>query len=116
MKLGRWQEAVSYLREQLKIFEADRRNDWSFYQTRSLLGEALLGLHSFAEAEPLLLSGYEGMKARESEIPRDERPSLNAAARRVLHLYEAWGRPEQARIWKEKLGLADLPVNVFGDR
>jgi hypothetical protein len=28
-------------------------------------------------------------------------------------LYEAWGRPEQARAWKARLGLADLPDDVF---
>ena len=116
MKQNRWQEAVDLLRERLKILEAARRNDWSFYQARSQVGEALLGLHSFAKAEPLLVSGYEGMKARESAIPRDDKPSLNAAASRVIELYEAWGRPEEAMAWKVKLGLADLPANLFGDR
>ena len=41
MKLGRWEEASSRLCERLKIFEADRRDDWPVHQTRSLLGGAL---------------------------------------------------------------------------
>ena len=32
---------------------------------------------------------------------------------RVIRLYEAWGRPDKAAEWKVKLGLADLPADVF---
>ncbi len=35
----------------------------------SLLGGALLGQGRYAEAEPLVIGGYEGMKAREAKIP-----------------------------------------------
>ena len=38
-------------------------------QHRSMLGGALLGQKKYAEAEPLLLAGYEGMKARADKIP-----------------------------------------------
>jgi hypothetical protein len=31
----------------------------------------------------------------------------------VVRLYEAWGEFEQAKEWKSKLGLADLPADVF---
>ena len=41
---------------------------WKF-NTKSLLGGALLGQKKFAEAEPLLLAGYEGLKLREKTIP-----------------------------------------------
>ena len=34
----------------------------------SLLGGALLGQGRYAEAEPLVVAGYEGMKAREARI------------------------------------------------
>jgi hypothetical protein len=30
-----------------------------------------------------------------------------------VKLYEAWGHPEQARAWAAKLGLANLPEDVF---
>jgi hypothetical protein len=32
---------------------------------------------------------------------------------RVVRLYEAWGKPEQAVAWKAKLGLEDLPADDF---
>jgi hypothetical protein len=31
----------------------------------------------------------------------------------VIRLYEAWSQPGQAKAWKSKLGLADLPADVF---
>jgi hypothetical protein len=31
----------------------------------------------------------------------------------VVRLYEVWDKPEQAAAWKTRLGLADLPDDVF---
>jgi hypothetical protein len=42
-----------------------------------------------------------------------DRPGLLEAAVRVSHLYEVWGKPDQAAVWKQRLGLADLPADVF---
>ena len=39
-------------------------DDWTTFNTMSLLGEALMGEKQHAEAAPLLLKGYEGLKAR----------------------------------------------------
>jgi eukaryotic-like serine/threonine-protein kinase len=39
---------------------------------------------------------------------------VSEAAERVIRLYQAWGKPQKAAEWKVKLGLADLPDNVFG--
>jgi hypothetical protein len=30
-----------------------------------------------------------------------------------VRLYEAWGKPEEAKAWKKKLDLEDLPADVF---
>jgi hypothetical protein len=46
-------------------------------------------------------------------IPPQGKPRLPEAAERVIRLYEAWGKPEQAAAWKARLGLADLPADVF---
>ena len=43
-------------------------DDWGTFYTRSMLGFSLLGQKKFVEAEPLLVSGYEGMKQREDKI------------------------------------------------
>jgi hypothetical protein len=79
----------------------------------SLLGGALLGQGRYAEAEPLLAAGYEGLKAREAKIPAYLKFYLDEEAERVVRLYEEWGKPEQAAAWKARLGMPDLPAEVF---
>jgi hypothetical protein len=31
----------------------------------------------------------------------------------LLRVYEAWGKPDQATAWKAKVGMPDLPADVF---
>jgi hypothetical protein len=64
-------------------------------------------------AEPLVVEGYQGIKAREAKIPLSRRDLLAEAAPRMVRLNEAWGKPEQAAAWKEKLGLADMYIAMF---
>ena len=68
-----------------------------------MLGGALLGQKKYAEAEPLLLQGYEGMKQREAQIPQAGKVRLAEATERLVRLYEATNQPENARTWREKL-------------
>jgi hypothetical protein len=68
-----------------------------------MLGGSLLGQKKYAEAEPLLLSGYEGMMQREEKIPSLGRPRLREALQRLVRLYEATSRPDHAARWKQKL-------------
>jgi Flp pilus assembly protein TadD len=109
----RCHEAETVLRECLAIRAKTEPDDWSTLHARSLLGGSLLGQGKFAEAEPLILAGYEGLKAREAKIPVRRKPSLAEAAARVVQLYEAWGKPQQAAAWKAKLGMPDLPADLF---
>jgi serine/threonine protein kinase/tetratricopeptide (TPR) repeat protein len=113
LKQSKWPEAEPVLRECLAIREKKPPDDWSRFNTMSQLGGALLGKGQYATAEPLVVSGYEGMKAREAKIPAVGKPRLPEAAERVVRLYEAWGKPGKADVWKRKLGLADLPEDVF---
>jgi hypothetical protein len=53
------------------------------------------------------------MKAREAKIEARYRSHLLAAEKRLVQFYEGWGKPEQAKAWAIKLGLADLPADVF---
>jgi serine/threonine protein kinase/tetratricopeptide (TPR) repeat protein len=106
-------EAEPLLRECLAIRESKAPDDWATFKARSLLGGSLLQQGRYAEAEPLVISGYEGLKAREARIRATDRDNFSEAAGRVVRLYEAWGKPGQASSWKEKLGLADLPADVF---
>jgi tetratricopeptide (TPR) repeat protein len=75
---------------------------WSTFNTQSLLGGALLGQQKYAEAEPLLLTGYEGMRAREAMIPRTDGGELRIpeALDRLIELYTATNKPEEAKRWR----------------
>jgi serine/threonine protein kinase/tetratricopeptide (TPR) repeat protein len=113
IKQARWSEAESLLREGLAIREKATPDDWRRYEAMSLLGGALLGQAHQAEAEPLIVPGYEGMKARESRISMPDTSRLSEAAERVIQLYEDWNKHDQATAWKTKLGMPDLPADVF---
>ena len=54
----------------------------------------------FAEAEPLLLAGYEGMKTRESTIPTAVKFLVIEAADRLIELYCAMGKPDEVKKWR----------------
>ena len=79
----------------------------------SLLGGSLSGQGKYAEAEPLILAGYEGMTARQSRITAPDRFRLREAALRVVSLYLSWGQSQKASAWKAKVGMRDLPADVF---
>jgi hypothetical protein len=53
------------------------------------------------------------MTARRKWNPVSNKPRLPEAAERILRLYEAWGKPEKALEWRSKVGVADLPADVF---
>ena len=65
----KWAEAEPVLRECLAVREKSQPDDWITFNTRSMLGDSLLGQKKFAEAVTLILAGYEGMKAREAKNP-----------------------------------------------
>ncbi len=104
LKQQKYAEAEPMLRECLAIRERARPDEWTIFSARSMLGECLLGRKRYAEAEPLLVQGYEGLKIREAMIrPINKARALREAAERVVWLYEAWGKPEQAAAWRAKL-------------
>ena len=100
-------EAELKLRECLTIRQKIQPDDWTTFDTESMLGEALLDQKKFADAEPLLLSGYEGMKQREDTIPSQEKPRLTRALERLVKLYEAWGKNDKAMRWRKDLEAAE---------
>jgi hypothetical protein len=94
-----WAEAEPVLRECLKRREAADADSWLTFNTRAMLGGSLLGLGRVAEAERLLLEGYQGMKAREAKIPPGGRARLTEAANRLARLYRSTGRLDEAARW-----------------
>jgi hypothetical protein len=93
-------------RQALAVFEQKTPNDWRTFEIRSLLGGSLLGQGKYAEAEPLLIQGYEGMKAREATMPAPLRKHVAEAGARVVRLFEASGQKDRAAEWRRELDRA----------
>ena len=81
------------------------------FDAQSLVGAALTGQKKFDEAEPLLLSGYEGLKARTKNMRDHEKICIGEAGKRLVKLYEAKGDKAKADEWRQKLPpqMAPLP-------
>jgi len=107
---GKFTEAEPPAREFLAIREKMLPDDPRTFNARSMLGGSLLGQKKYAEAEPLLLSGYEGMKQREDKIPAYGKSRLKESLERLVQLYEETGRSDQAAPWKQKLEQLDQPA------
>ena len=73
------------------------------------LGQDLLEQQKFAEAEPLLLAGYNGIKAGETESLVADNVKLKNALGYLVTLYLGLGQEEKATEWREKL--KDLNAN-----
>jgi len=96
-------EAEPLLRECLAIRAKNEPEDWRTFNTKSMLGGALLGQKKYAEAEPLLRGGYEGMKQREAKIPPEGKVRLIAALERLIQVYEALEKQDEAAKWRKEL-------------
>jgi serine/threonine protein kinase/tetratricopeptide (TPR) repeat protein len=96
----KWAEAEPHLRECLAIRETAQPDAWSTFNTKSLLGGALLGQEDYAEAGPLLLAGYEGMKQREATIPEQGKARLPEALDRLIEFYTATNKPDEVTRWR----------------
>jgi serine/threonine protein kinase len=100
----KWSDAEATARDGLAIRQKNQADCWRTFATQSLLGAALLGQRKYTEAEPLLLKGYKGMKQRADQMPSQAKdPRLREALERLVQLYEATGKPEEAAKWKKEL-------------
>ncbi|HXJ61992.1 MAG TPA: serine/threonine-protein kinase [Verrucomicrobiae bacterium] len=100
---GKFTNAEPIARECLAIREKQLPDDWRTFNTRSLLGDTLLGQQKYADAEPLLVSGYQGMAQRQNQIPAEAKAKLKESMQRLVNLYVATGQTNQAAEWKKNL-------------
>ncbi len=101
--LEAWDSAEELLREALATREKLQPDAWTTFNTKSVLGEALLRQAKLAEAEPLLLDGYRGMKAREASIPSQGSVRIPEALERLVKLCEAKRDASGAARWRSEL-------------
>jgi eukaryotic-like serine/threonine-protein kinase len=89
--------------EALEFDRKQQPDDWQRFRAASLLGASLAGQKKYAEAEPLLLEGYQGMLARKDRTDVPDWYHLERAREWIAELYQAWGKPEKAAEWRQQL-------------
>ncbi len=97
LKKDRHADAEPILRECLALRGKQMPDHWLRYNAMSLLGESLAVQKKYAEAEPLLLQGYEQLRPPKARAHRKRE-----ALERVVKLYDAWGKPNKAKEWRAK--------------
>jgi len=103
LKCRQYPVAEEVLRECLAIREKTQPDVWTTFNTQSMLGGALLGQQKYADAEPLLLAGYDGMNKQEAKIPPQGKARLTEAVERLVQLYHASGNQDEAAKWRKTL-------------
>jgi Tfp pilus assembly protein PilF len=103
-------EAEPLVRDLLAMREKAEPDLWTTFNTRSMLGGCLLSDKKYADAEALLLQGYEGMKERQARIPPIGKPRLTEAIERLVQLYDAWDKPDEAAKWRKELAESVEPA------
>ncbi|MGZ4811721.1 MAG: tetratricopeptide repeat protein [Terriglobales bacterium] len=97
----RYPEAESVLRQALETEKQARPEGFRRYWMENLLGASMAGEKKYSDAEPLLVSGYEGMKQTAAKVPDVRRQKLTKAGEQVLRLYSEWSKPDKLAQWKE---------------
>jgi eukaryotic-like serine/threonine-protein kinase len=95
-------DAEPLAREASNFYQKNQPQDWKGFRAESLLGASLAGQKKYAEAQPLLLEGYQGMAARKEQIEPPNRHYLDAAHEWLIQLYSAWGKPDKATEWRNR--------------
>jgi tetratricopeptide (TPR) repeat protein len=97
---GRPAAAEPLLRHALEVQQRSHgAEDRRLGATLSLLGDASTRLSRFAEAEPYLLRAFELLPASPGSDTREAREGRDNLAR-LAALYEAWGQPGKAALYR----------------
>ena len=101
-KRGKYDEAEPLLREALELRRKMKSPSWSVGSLSTRLGESLAGQGRFDAAEPLVLSGYRQIEDNFEDMPDNWKSLRVDALKRIVALYEAWGKPDEAAKWAAK--------------
>jgi eukaryotic-like serine/threonine-protein kinase len=104
--LGELGQAETLAREHWESRREKAPDHWQTFEAQSILGGILARQKKHDEAEPLLLSGYQGLIERRDTIPPANHARLKAALERLAQFYQETNRREPAAEWE--LILAEL--------
>jgi len=102
-------EAEPFLRQTREIYEIHQAGLSPAFEAQCRLGQALVGQQQFAAAAPLLIQGVRGLARRQETNPTFQRQTLlSEFAATLVQLYEAWGQPEKADLWRRRIQNGEL--------
>lgn len=97
---GRFAEAEALLKESLDL-QKDATT-YRRYWTENLFGASLSGMKRYAEAEPELLAGFEGMKQKAMTVAELNRQKIAKAKGFIQKMYQSSGQTAKAAEWRAK--------------
>jgi tetratricopeptide (TPR) repeat protein/tRNA A-37 threonylcarbamoyl transferase component Bud32 len=100
---GKTDQAVQAFRTSLEGYEKTGVESWERYLCQSRLGVSLAARKDYAQAEPMLVAGYDGMSRHHSAMPASERHYLDETARTLVQLYKASNKQSAAAEWDAKI-------------
>jgi tetratricopeptide (TPR) repeat protein len=90
-------------RKCLRVEEVRFPDEWRRFYGTALLGESLRAQKKYAEAEPLLLKGFQGMKDREKTMAPERRALLPETLEHLIELDTALNKPDEVKKWRTEL-------------
>jgi tetratricopeptide (TPR) repeat protein len=95
--------AEKSLRDSLAIYEKKQPQSVQRHHTESVLGAALVRQKKYDEAELPLVRSANALKADATRLAPPYYRLLLDAVLRVIDLYDAWDRPDDAARWRKEL-------------
>jgi eukaryotic-like serine/threonine-protein kinase len=103
LKMKDFNRARTLLSDCLSMRMRKAPGDWWTSYTKCQLGQALTGLKRYPEAESLLQEAQKELIARQDKIPGRYHHCLREATQAIVNFYEACGKTDLARQWRQKL-------------
>ncbi len=100
---GRYEESVPILRQAVKVLVTTEPDHWRTFMDQGQLGKALARAGHPAEAEALLIAGYDGVRAHQSQLPPSRRHLPSSYAAELVQVCTALGRPAAAAEWQARV-------------
>src|SRR4029077_14531215 len=98
---GKFADSEPLAREAVEFDRKRLPEDWQRFRAASLRGASLTGQKKYAEAEQLLLEGFQGLAARKNRVGVSHWYHVDRAHEWLVKLYQDWGKPEKAAEWKK---------------